>query len=64
MAPKCGTSGLRCIVTELSEAVVQAYTRSFLGTLATVLHVGHDLRASSQEIDGFVASAATAPAMI
>ena len=62
MAPKFGTSGLRGLVTELSEPLVRDYTRSFLAALNVdgAVHVGRDLRRSSPDIAAFVTSAVTA----
>ena len=52
MAPKFGTSGVRGLVTELTEPVVQDYTRAFLKTCETgqEVYVGWDLRESSPRI--------------
>ncbi|WP_283176720.1 phosphomannomutase [Gemmobacter sp. 24YEA27] len=56
MAPKFGTSGLRGLVTELTDALVADYTRAFLAACPTEggsgggLFVGEDLRPSSPGI--------------
>lgn len=52
MAPKFGTSGLRGLVTELTDDLVADYTRAFLRACphGGAVHVGQDLRASSQQI--------------
>ncbi|GHC70330.1 phosphomannomutase [Limoniibacter endophyticus] len=53
---KFGTSGLRGLVSDLTDDVCAAYTHAFLahmqtkGDLASVLLVGHDLRSSSPRI--------------
>ncbi|KUF10230.1 phosphomannomutase [Pseudoponticoccus marisrubri] len=62
MAPKFGTSGLRGLVTELTEALVQDYVTAFLATCphGGALHVGRDLRPSSPQIAGWVMQAARA----
>ncbi|TDL81587.1 phosphomannomutase [Palleronia sediminis] len=60
MAPKFGTSGLRGLVTELTDALVADYTRAFLSACDTggrVL-VGRDLRPSSPRIEAAVIAAA------
>lgn len=52
MAPKFGTSGLRGLVTELTDDLVADYTRAFLTACphGGAVHVGQDLRASSPRI--------------
>ncbi|OWY03500.1 phosphomannomutase [Thioclava sp. F1Mire-8] len=52
MAPKFGTSGLRGLVTELTDALVTDYTRAFLSACPQggAVHVGWDLRPSSPAI--------------
>lgn len=62
MAPKFGTSGLRGLVTELTSDLVQAYTRAFLVSCDTgpVVHIGWDLRPSSEAIAQAVAQAVAA----
>ncbi len=52
MTPKFGTSGVRGLVTELTETLVRDYTRAFLSACYTGsdLYVGRDLRPSSPEI--------------
>ncbi|UGY10500.1 phosphomannomutase [Phyllobacterium pellucidum] len=64
---KFGTSGLRGLVTDLTDSVCMAYTRAFLqhmqgtfgtATDATVL-VGYDLRSSSRRIAGACMAAIT-----
>ena len=60
MAPKFGTSGLRGLVTELTDAVCAGHALAFLEaaeTDGTVL-IGRDLRASSPRIAAAVAAAA------
>ena len=56
MAPKFGTSGLRGLVTELTEPLVRDYTRAFLAACPHGGHVfvGQDLRPSSPQIAGWV----------
>ena len=60
MAPKFGTSGLRGLVTDLSDDLVGDYTRAFLAACDTGsgLCIGEDLRPSSPRIAAAVASAA------
>ncbi|NDW54616.1 phosphomannomutase [Aliiroseovarius sp. PrR006] len=62
MAPKFGTSGLRGLVTELTENLVQDYTRAFLEACphGGALFLGRDLRPSSPAISATVAAAAQA----
>lgn len=52
MPPKFGTSGLRGLVTELTDDLVADYTRAFLKACphGGAVHVGQDLRASSPRI--------------
>lgn len=52
MPPKFGTSGLRGLVTDLTDALVTDYTRAFLTACphGGAVHVGQDLRASSPRI--------------
>ena len=60
MAPKFGTSGLRGLVTELTDPLCAGYTRAFLAgaeTDGTVL-IGQDLRGSSPRIARAVAAGA------
>ena len=60
MAPKFGTSGLRGLVTELTDPLCASYAEAFLSlaeTDGTVL-IGRDLRASSPRIAGAVAAGA------
>ncbi len=60
MAPKFGTSGLRGLVTELTDPLCAAYAEAFLRgaeTDGTVL-IGRDLRASSPRIAAAVAGGA------
>ncbi|WP_425097844.1 phosphomannomutase [Tropicibacter sp. S64] len=56
MAPKFGTSGLRGLVTELTEELVTDYTTAFLLACPTggAVHVGRDLRPSSPQIAEWV----------
>jgi phosphomannomutase len=60
MAPKFGTSGLRGLVTELTDALVADYTRAFLAACPHngTIHLGWDLRDSSPRIADAVAEAA------
>ncbi len=60
MAPKFGTSGLRGLVTELTDEFVATYTRAFLAACPTggAVHVGWDLRPSSPRISDAVIKAA------
>ncbi len=60
MAPKFGTSGLRGLVTELTDALVADHVRAFLATCDTgaALHLGRDLRESSPHLARVVADAA------
>jgi phosphomannomutase len=63
---KFGTSGLRGLVTDMTEGLVTAYTEAFLrhletsGASAEALLVGRDLRPSSGRIAGNVLAAAEA----
>ena len=60
MSPKFGTSGLRGLVTDLSDDLCAAYTRAFLlacGRPAALL-IGRDLRPSSPRISAAVAAGA------
>jgi phosphomannomutase len=52
MPPKFGTSGLRGLVTDLTDALVADYTHAFLTACphGGAVHVGQDLRASSPRI--------------
>ncbi|WP_108257953.1 phosphomannomutase [Mangrovicoccus ximenensis] len=60
MAPKFGTSGLRGLVTELTDDLVADYTRAFLAACPNGGHVfvGWDLRPSSPQIAEAVIAAA------
>ncbi|MGH1413604.1 MAG: phosphomannomutase [Pelagimonas sp.] len=60
MAPKFGTSGLRGLVTELTDDLVADYTRAFLAACphGGALHLGRDLRPSSPDIAAVVARTA------
>ncbi|GAB4387738.1 phosphohexomutase domain-containing protein [Albidovulum sp.] len=60
MAPKFGTSGLRGLVTELSDALCAAHVRAFLAVCphGGRLLIGRDLRPSSPRIAAAVAAAA------
>ena len=60
MAPKFGTSGLRGLVTELSDDLVADYTRAFLAACPNGgrVYVGWDLRPSSPAIAEAVIAAA------
>ncbi|PYE84518.1 phosphomannomutase [Pseudoroseicyclus aestuarii] len=59
MPPKFGTSGLRGLVTELTDALVAAHVRAFLAACphGGGVHVGRDLRASSPRIGQTVLAA-------
>jgi phosphomannomutase len=52
MPPKFGTSGLRGLVTDLTDDLVRAYVRAFLAACpqGSAVHVGQDLRPSSPAI--------------
>ncbi|MBM2324187.1 MULTISPECIES: phosphomannomutase [Marivita] len=52
MPPKFGTSGLRGLVTELTDEVITAYTSSFLKVCphGGAVHIARDLRSSSPKI--------------
>lgn len=52
MAPKFGTSGVRGLVTELTDDVVASYTKAFLSEcqVGDAVYVGWDLRESSPTI--------------
>lgn len=56
MAPKFGTSGLRGLVTELTEHLVRDYVRAFIASCpnGSAVHVGQDLRPSSHQIAAWV----------
>lgn len=60
MAPKFGTSGLRGLVTDLTEPLVKDYTRAFLQAcpVGGAVFVGQDLRPSSPEIADWIMQAA------
>jgi phosphomannomutase len=60
MPPKFGTSGLRGLVSELTDDLVADYTRAFLTACphGGAVHVGQDLRASSPRIARAVIGAA------
>lgn len=62
MPPKFGTSGLRGLVTELTDDLVADYTRAFLAACphGGALYLGRDLRPSSPRIAAAVAAAARA----
>ncbi len=62
MAPKFGTSGLRGLSVELTDALVADYTAAFLRAcpVGTGLFVGQDLRDSSPRIAGAVMATAQA----
>ncbi|MCA0424548.1 MAG: phosphomannomutase, partial [Proteobacteria bacterium] len=62
MAPKFGTSGLRGLVTELTEALVADHIRAFTAAcpMGTGLWVGRDLRASSPDLSRVVLASARA----
>ncbi|MEN8659358.1 MAG: phosphomannomutase [Marivita sp.] len=56
MPPKFGTSGLRGLVTELTDNLISDYTHAFLKICPpkTTVHVGRDLRPSSPQISSTV----------
>lgn len=60
MSPSFGTSGLRGLVTELSDDLVAAYVHAFLSTQpgCEALFVGRDLRPSSLRIAQIICQAA------
>ncbi|MEI2804976.1 phosphomannomutase [Albidovulum sp.] len=60
MAPKFGTSGLRGLVTELTDGLCAGYARAFLAAVPHRgrLMIGRDLRPSSPRIAAAVAAAA------
>lgn len=60
MAPKFGTSGLRGLVTELTEDLVADHIRAFVAScpMGSGLWVGRDLRASSPALAAVVVRAA------
>ena len=57
MAPKFGTSGLRGLVTELSDTLIADYLRAFMSScdVGARVFVGHDLRPSSPNMANIVA---------
>ncbi|MGB7322083.1 MAG: phosphomannomutase [Albidovulum sp.] len=60
MAPKFGTSGLRGLVSELTDGLCAGYVEAFIRSVQHQGHlmIGRDLRPSSARIAGAVASAA------
>ncbi len=60
MAPSFGTSGLRGLVTELTDELVTDYVHAFMSTLPNcdTLYVGRDLRPSSPAIAGVICNVA------
>ncbi|MEE4186969.1 MAG: phosphomannomutase [Roseobacter sp.] len=62
MAPKFGTSGLRGLVSELTDDLVAAHIRAYLAACETggTICLGRDLRPSSPRIASAVATAAQA----
>jgi phosphomannomutase len=60
MAPSFGTSGLRGLVTELTDDVVSGYVHAFLTTVpeCNALFVARDLRPSSPDIANMICHAA------
>ncbi len=60
MAPKFGTSGLRGLVTELTDGLCAGYVRAFLKSVphGGLLMIARDLRPSSARISAAVANAA------
>lgn len=61
MAPKFGTSGLRGLVSELTDALCARYAEAFLGLVETdgTVLLGRDLRSSSPRIAAAVAGGAS-----
>lgn len=59
MHPKFGTSGLRGLVSDLTDTFIADYTRAFLAACphGGAVHVGQDLRASSPQIAAAVIGA-------
>ncbi len=66
MAPKFGTSGLRGLVTELTEVLVADHIRAFIAAcpMGTGLWVGRDLRTSSPDLSRIVLAAARAEGLV
>lgn len=66
MAPKFGTSGLRGLVTELTEALVADHIGAFIAAcpMGTGLWVGRDLRASSPDLAAVVLYTARAAGLV
>ncbi|SLN61931.1 phosphomannomutase [Pseudooctadecabacter jejudonensis] len=62
MAPKFGTSGLRGLVTELTDDLVSDHIHAFIAACPTggAVHIGEDLRPSSPNIADAVEAAVTA----
>ena len=62
MPPKFGTSGLRGLVTELTDELIADHVRAFIAAceMGTGLFVGRDLRPSSPHIAGVVIATARA----
>jgi phosphomannomutase len=61
MPPKFGTSGLRGLVTELTDELVAEYVHAFLSTVRPeTLYIGCDLRPSSPGIAGVIRDTAQA----
>lgn len=62
MAPQFGTSGLRGLVSDLTQPLIADYVRAFAATcpMGTGLFVAHDLRASAPLIAQWVADAGRA----
>ena len=62
MPPKFGTSGLRGLVVELTDALVADHVRAFIDAcpVGTGLFVARDLRPSSPDIAGMVIRAGQA----
>lgn len=64
MAPSFGTSGLRGLVTDLTDELVRDYTHAFLSTVGGgVLYLGRDLRPSSPHIAAIISKTAQAAGM-
>ena len=62
MSPKFSTSGLRGLVTDLTEPLVRDYTRAYLSAcnITTKLFVGRDLRPSSPQLAQWISDEAVA----
>lgn len=64
MAPSFGTSGLRGLVTDLTDDLISDYTHAFLSAVGGgVLYLGRDLRRSSPHISAIISETAQAAGM-